>query len=162
MTIKRVHVDTKLEKVMAVLRNGCRRKRLIARRVERIIAEFKQGRLPSSEMHPLTHNGENRLAGCLKYDLGAGYRLITLKKGSALYLLFAGSHDSCDRWIKHHRSGLNLETVRDDGTAITRPATQPPRPAESSIEPVQSSEEDWIQTLSDKDLRSIFSGLAGD
>ena len=101
--IEQIHLDPKLEKKLAALRKGSRRESLVADRVAAIIAEAERGRLPSSKTCNFTRNGEDRIKGCRKVDLGGGYRLITLKQAKDLYLLFVGTHDECGRWVENNR-----------------------------------------------------------
>jgi hypothetical protein len=56
---------------------------------------------------PLTNHGESRIKHCVKYDLGDGYRLITVKDGGYQLLCYVGTHSKCDEWIQGH-SGLRL------------------------------------------------------
>jgi hypothetical protein len=118
--IERIHLDPKLEKILAVLRKCGRRERLVADRVEAIIAEVKRGQLPPEEVASFTRNGEGRIRGCRKYDLGAGYRLITLKQGEDLYLLFAGTHDECGRWVENNREHLPLKMITERCRTVER------------------------------------------
>jgi hypothetical protein len=68
--IERIHLDPKLEKILAVLRKCGRRERLVADRVEAIIAEVKRGQLPPEEVASFTRNGEGRIRGCRKIRPG--------------------------------------------------------------------------------------------
>jgi hypothetical protein len=159
--IQRIHLDPKLEKILAVLRKGDSRRNRVADRVEAIIAEAKQGQLPPEEVAAFTRNGEARIRGARKYDLGAGYRLVTIKQGDDLYLLFVGTHDECDRWVDNNRVGLPLELIADRCRTISRSVSDEPSPVVSCLQNRPEPEEDWIPTLSDQDLRVVFSGLLG-
>ncbi len=158
--IKNIHVDPKLEKCLSVLRKGSRRACLAADRIEAIIEELKQGQTPPAEICNFTRHGEGRIKGCRKYDLGAGYRLVTLKQDNDLYLLFAGTHDECSRFIENNRDGLSLDLIAERSDTVERiglrNVVQPSRPSFSGD---SETDEDWIPPLSDKDLRVIFSGL---
>lgn len=156
---QRIHVDPKLEKCLAALRKGGSRACLAADRVETIIAELKRGETPPSQVCAFTRNGEARIRGCRKFNLGAGYRLITLKQGDDLYLLFAGAHDECARWIENNRDHLPLEMIADRSETIKRPARAKVPAAENSPPPEPEPEPDWLPPLDDRDLRIIFSGL---
>lgn len=158
--IENIHVDPKLEKCLSVLRKGSRRACLAADRTESIIEELKCGETPPGEICNFTRNGEGRIKGCRKYDLGAGYRLVTLKQDSDLYLLYAGTHDECSRWIENNRDGLSLELIADRSDTIKRPGlkTEMSSPTPPSVQNLDV-DEDWIPPLSDKDLRMVFSGL---
>ena len=52
-----------------------------------------------------TKSGESRIKGCVKYELGGGFRLITVQSKRIIWLLFCGSHDECDKWLNKN-SGL--------------------------------------------------------
>ena len=159
--IERIHLDSKLEKRLTALRKGGRRESLVANRVEAIIAEAERGRLPSAKTCNFTRNGEDRIKGCRKVDLGGGYRLVTLKQGKDLYLLFIGTHDECGRWVENHRIILPIEMIAQRCRTVNRALiddslSEKPIP-KSDLE----SDEDWIAPLSDRDLRVVFSGLVG-
>lgn len=158
--IERMHLDPKLEKYLATLRKGSRRACLAADRVETIIMEVKRGKLPPEEKCTFTRNGEARIKGCRKYNLGAGYRLVTLKQGDDLYLLFVGTHDECDRWIENNREHLPLEMIagRCRTVARSRPKQTVARP---STPPDMEPEEDWLPPVTDRDLRFVFRGIVG-
>jgi hypothetical protein len=108
----------------------------------------------------LTKRGELRVRKCLKYDLGSGYRMISLKKDSELFLLYVGTHDECDRWLNKKRGNkLQVEPesfvfVVQNGDA--QPAQLPDTPAEEEID---EYEEQLSANLSDTVLRHIFQGI---
>jgi hypothetical protein len=158
--IETIHVDPKLEKCLSVLRRGSHRACLAADRTEAIIAELKRGHTPPGEICSFTRKGEARIKGCRKFNLGSGYRLVTLKQGDDLYLLFAGTHDECSRWIDNNRDHLPLEMIAERSTTIKRPDLENARsslPSPSRQHP--DPDEDWMAPISDKDLRMVFSGL---
>ncbi|WP_319407681.1 hypothetical protein [uncultured Desulfosarcina sp.] len=159
--IERIHIDPKLEKCLATLRKGSRRACLAVDRVETIIEEVKRGKLPPEETCTFTRNGEGRIKGCRKYDLNAGYRLITLKQGEDLYLLFVGTHDDCTRWIENNREHLPVEMIAERCMTIERTESRKVPSEKPSRLPGREPDEDWIPPLSDRDLRMIFSGLVG-
>lgn len=158
--IRNIHVDPKLEKCLSVLKRGSRRACLAADRAKAIIEELKRGETPPGEICSFTRNGEGRIKGCRKYDLGAGYRLVTLKQESDLYLLFAGTHDECSRWIENNRDGLPLELIAERSHTIEWPGQIKEMSSSTASLPQDlDPEEDWIAPLSDKELRMVFSGL---
>lgn len=158
--IENIHVDPKLEKCLSVLRKGSRRACLAADRTETIIKELKRGKTPPGDICNFTRHGEGRIKGCRKYDLGAGYRLVTLKQDNDLYLLFAGTHDECSRWIDNNRAHLTLESIAERCDTIKRPGLKKMKSPSTHASPNDlEAEEDWIPPLSDKDLRMVFSGL---
>ena len=160
--IKRIHVDPKIEKCLAALRKSNRRAVLAADRVQTIIDELERGILPPGEICTFTKNGDARINGCRKYDLGAGYRLVSVKQGSDLYLLFVGTHDECSRWIENNRAQLPLGIITGRCRTLTRTRRhEQPCPQPASMTTDQEGGDDWITALSDQDLRMIFSGLVG-
>ncbi|PHR29925.1 MAG: hypothetical protein COA36_03500 [Desulfotalea sp.] len=50
-----------------------------------------------------TRKGEKRLKNCVKYDMGAGWRLVTVMNNNHLFLTFLGSHDGTDQWFSRHK-----------------------------------------------------------
>jgi len=50
-----------------------------------------------------TRKGEKRLRNCVKYDMGAGYRLVTVMNGNHLFVTHLGSHDETDQWFDRHK-----------------------------------------------------------
>lgn len=159
--IENIHLDPKLGKCLAALKKGSRRAGMAADRVETIIMELKRGKIPPGQVCAFTRNGEARIKGCRKYNLGAGYRLVTLKQGNDLYLLFAGTHDECARWIENNREHLPLEMIAGRSRTVRRPVCRKAPEARTSPPPESQPEEDWIPPLDDRDLRIIFSGLVG-
>lgn len=160
--IERIYLDTRVRKHLAVLRRSGKKAALAAARAEEIIAALKaRGQVPQGA-GSLTKHGELRIRGVRKYDLGSGYRLISFKQDRCLYLLFAGSHDSCDRWLENNRElplelieqrcrchpvAMDLETGHESERGV--PAPQPER-----FDPLLS--------INDDDLRRIFCGLTGE
>jgi mRNA-degrading endonuclease YafQ of YafQ-DinJ toxin-antitoxin module len=158
--IERIHLDPKLEKCLATLRKGSRRASLVADRVETIIADLKRGQSLTEELCSYSRRGEARIKGCRKFDLGAGYRLVTMLQEQDLYLLYVGTHDDCTRWIENNRAHFLLDVISDRCKTVRRQATdseERQRRAEAPSEP--TAEADWLPPIDDKDLRIIFSGL---
>ena len=111
----------------------------------------------------VTRNGEYRIKYCKKYDLGCGYRLVVLRRGQHLVLLYAGSHDDCFRWIERNKR-LNYE-IGDTTHAIRVICDAPPQ--DDPVPPDVLEEErilaeydaDLMSRIDDNILRKIFSGL---
>ena len=51
----------------------------------------------------VTNHGESRLPKCVKYDLGEGWRLVTVQDERTCGLVFVGSHDEVDHFLDQHR-----------------------------------------------------------
>ena len=69
-----------------------------------------------------TKHGESRIKNCIKYHLTKFCRLITVVNNGYCFLLYAGSHDDCDKWLKNHKGytpsadkdGKLVETFQSD------------------------------------------------
>ncbi len=55
----------------------------------------------------LTNHGESRIAHCRKYDLTGYARLVTAFSNGVCMFLFAGDHDTTDKWLDANR-GLDF------------------------------------------------------
>lgn len=62
----------------------------------------------------VTNHGETRIKHCVKYDLGQGYRLVTIKHKGIISLEYVGNHDDTDKWLDRN-SGKTLIT---DGSTL--------------------------------------------
>jgi hypothetical protein len=51
----------------------------------------------------LTNHGETRVPKCLKYDLGDGWRLVTVQDERTCGFIFMGSHDDVDHFLDQNR-----------------------------------------------------------
>lgn len=83
--------------------------------------EKMQGRLSMGEKAPfhgfnVTNHGESRIKHCVKYDLGDGYRLVTVQNDNYICLCFAGNHEKTDEWINRNRG---LEISVNDSNEFT-------------------------------------------
>ncbi len=65
----------------------------------------------------LTGWGEKRIEGCLKYDLGDGYRAICFRRGETLFISYVGDHDECQKYLDHF-SGRHNWVAKENGTTL--------------------------------------------
>jgi hypothetical protein len=108
-----------------------------------------------------TKYGELRVQNCIKYDLGAGYRLITIKKEDLLFLQFLGSHDEADSWLNLNKGFIPCPTGNCYPLqySVTSPA-EPPATDQTATEIIEDEyEERLLNDLDDKILQQIFSGI---
>ncbi len=54
-----------------------------------------------------TDHGETRIRNCVKFNLGDGFRLITLQEGDTCLALYVGNHDACQAWLSQN-AGIKL------------------------------------------------------
>jgi len=138
---------------------------LAAKQARAIIDEVRHngGDIPLTVSLKRTKHGERRANNCEKYDLGGGYRLITLRDGTYLYVAFVGSHDECDLWFK-----LQRDMDFSKGSAHVEIVPPKEKGAENSQEETPllqtNLEEDMYESellnrVDDAILRHVFSGF---
>ena len=99
-----VHRTQSLDQSLEELRRRGGIASVVAHKADELISLImRKEEKGAREQFRLTRKGEYRIKYCRKYDLGSGYRLVLLRKGQHLVLLYAGSHDDCSRWIEHNR-----------------------------------------------------------
>ncbi len=87
-------------------------------KVRAVLGSLEGGIDPFQNL-PTTNHGERRIANCVKYDLGDGWRLVTQQTDKTCVFLFVGDHEDTDRYIENHKG---LEFVVRDGV-LTKLAT---------------------------------------
>jgi hypothetical protein len=107
-----IHIDPRLDRCLEDLRRAGKKGQIAADNAETVIQAIKRGGPGAARHLPKTHRGELRLESCVKYNLGGGYRLLTIRQGGECFLLFAGSHDDCHRWLENNRD-LAIEAIRE-------------------------------------------------
>jgi hypothetical protein len=158
--IRMVYLYPRFEKQMRMLRRAGKKAALAAVQVDEIIGNLWSGKTTAAEIGPVTKHGELRIRGCIKYDLGSGYRLLTFKQGPDLYLLYVGSHDECDRWIENNRD-LSLEMIqrRSQYVRVTLPNDGQRQGDEENVAAMLEENELYLPDLDDRYLRVVFRGL---
>ncbi len=133
----------------------------LAGKAEAVIARLKSGEtwVPERRVAPRTAYGEKRIRKCIKYDLGWGFRLITLLRHDSLYICYLGTHDECDRWLAENSRAKEIEFGRGTVCQVVprQPKASIPYVEEPSIE--LDDLDKRLQDLPDQALRRIFSGL---
>jgi hypothetical protein len=105
---------------LAMQRGGAGQK--AARKVRAILGSLAEAD-PFVENATLTHHGESRIAHCMKYDLGAGWRLVTRQHNRTCGFLYMGSHDDVDHWLKENQG---MEFAAENGHAVLIPGLAVP------------------------------------
>ena len=134
---------------------------LLADKAEAILCRLKSGEAwqADRQIAPRTAHGEKRIRKCVKYDLGWGFRLITILRRDYLFICYLGPHDECDRWLADNS---RLKKVDFGRSTLCKVATQPLK--EDGLLPESSSEglddlDKRLRELPDQLLRRIFCGL---
>lgn len=110
----------------------------------------------------MTGHGEARVEKCRKLNLGAGYRLLYLEDRDRYIFLSVGTHDECDRWLRHN---VGFEAYEDDGFSqvVYCPGGDPKLTGEGpSPDDENEYEMDLMKRIDDKILRRVFCGLCGE
>ena len=81
-----------------------------------------------------TDHGETRIKGCIKYDLGNGFRLITVRRGDSVVLLTLGPHAEMQRWLDANDGLEPVVREEDRWVAFARPR----RPEPWRVQPTTS------------------------
>lgn len=109
-----------------------------------------------------TKKGEQRLKNCVKYDMGAGYRLVTVMNDSHLFVTHLGTHDETDQWFDRHKG----DNFSPDNSSYNWERVEVPEPENVSksligAELIDSDEyEAQLEAkLNESILLSIFHGL---
>lgn len=168
--IRFVHQDVKFVKRLQALSKEEKKAAIAAAKAEEILCQLKnQGHIRPEKVSGIRIYIENRIKNCFKYDLGSGYRLITVKEGEHLFILFIGNHNDCARWtennkdlapclIKHRCTTFSVANSELDPEEHYEDAAS----AEAFGADVDEDEEDPLADLDDKILRRIFCGLIGE
>jgi hypothetical protein len=162
--IRFIHYSWSLEKQLGGLRKAGKKAELAVHKYETIFNDIRQyGCQCKTVLNQRTRNGEARIKNCVKYDLGGGYRVVTIRADCHLFITFVGSHDATDQWIENHRYDTFVpcnilyrceERVVGSDIAVTTPAENP------KAEDVEDGYEDQLSArLDESQLKSIFQGL---
>ncbi len=136
-----------------------------AARCERLLDLIRsKGLMAEAVYGKRTKNGEYRISKCIKYDLGGGYRLVTIKDGQSLFVPFVGDHDETDLWLEHHRYD---SYHGDDPAYLSEDICPGDQPQEEQLEIEDSREgevldpyeEQLLAKVDETMLKSVFHGL---
>jgi len=157
--LKTLHIHPRVEKNLEQMKALDNAPKIAAERAEAIIDALKNGTIMACAGR-LSKTKDARIRRLFKYDLGKGFRLITLKDKTALYILFVGSHDRCDTWLDTNSKGKPHQTevlmtcydVKKKRQKHTNNAIESPADPEDDLC-------DRTPPVSQKDLREVFCGL---
>ena len=162
--IRYIHRSWSLDKQLEGLRKAGKKAELAADKCESIISAIREnGCNWATVLSQRTRNGELRIKNCVKYDLGCGYRLVTIKVDCHLLLTFVGSHDDTDQWIEHHRCDTFVprKLLYHCEEMVASPGVAEPSPVEPQMgDDIGDEYEDQLSArLDESHLKSIFQGL---
>ncbi len=158
---KRICLNPKVMDQIASLRKAGTTGVLLADKAEAIICRLKSGEAWQADrkIAPRTAHGEKRIRKCVKYDLGWGFRLITILRKNCLFICYLGPHDECDRWLAENSRLKDLEAGK---WIFCRMVAPKPIKEVAQPEDFRDGTDDLdyrLQELPDRLLRRIFCGL---
>lgn len=161
-----VRIARTLDKKLQTMRRAGKKGELAATQCERLLEQIRrEGLLVEEVYRKRTKNGEYRISNCIKYDLGNGYRLITVKDRQNLFVPFVGGHDETDLWLEHHRYDVYLPDDPayvdvDISTADCQPKIEEPENLNSEELSIPDAyEEQLLAKMDETLLKSLFPGL---
>jgi hypothetical protein len=162
--IQYIHYSWSLEKQLEGLRKAGKKAELAASKCETILHDIsKYGCQCETVLCQRTRNGELRIKNCVKYDLGGGYRLVTIRVDCHLFIPFIGSHDDTDQWIEHHRYDTFVPRkllYRCEERVAQSDLAEKSHSEPQMVDDLGDEYEDQlIARLDEGQLKSIFQGL---
>jgi hypothetical protein len=159
--MKFLFVSSKVESRIEALNKSGKAGIALAQKAIRIIEKLTSGDFQNhmNAIGSYTKYGEKRIQHCRKYNLGCGYRLITLQRGETVFMPFLGTHDESHRWLESNSrlKDFNAGAGRMIRVVKKRPMTRLSKAIEKAD--IVADDGDLFKHLTDKDLRRVFSGL---
>jgi hypothetical protein len=161
--ITSLHIARGIERQLEALQRSGKKGEKAAENFRAICQQLRQQGPEAPELLARrTKNGELRVKNCIKYHLGHGYRLVTIRIGDGLYLPVLGSHDEVDLWLDLRRregfapqeSGFTRELLHS--AACVAAATGEEDGQEGSAD---SGDVEHLPPLDERLLREVFRGL---
>jgi hypothetical protein len=160
--IRFIHLERRFEKELEALWKRGEPGAVAAQKANELLAVLtKNGPPDLKKVWKLTGWGEKRIEGCLKYDLGDGFRAICFRRGETFFISYIGDHDECQKYLDHF-SGRHNWVAKENGTTIPVQLAELAEGLEGA--PVDEDfDEDFddllMEQVDDKTLRKIFIGL---
>lgn len=163
---KAIYITPVFSRQISRLRKADKKALLAVKQYEKILEKIVHlSQNPALDCkRKLTKYGEMRLDDCRKYDLGSGYRLITVQQNNCVILAFIGSHDSCHKWLeKRKKEGQGTARLIKLDTSELKASIDAVVAESEFVEKLAKGqdlyEEKLLQRLDQKTLRHIFAGL---
>jgi hypothetical protein len=160
--VRLIHLERRFEKELEALWKRGEKGAIAAQKAEELIEGLTRNGPPHlKKIWKMTGWGEKRIEGCLKYDLGDGYRAVCFRRGDILFLSFVGDHDESQKYLDHY-SGRHNWVGKENGTTLPVQLAVPsegPAAAPSDEDSEDDYDEYLLEQIDDKTLRKIFSGL---
>jgi superfamily I DNA/RNA helicase len=109
------------EKVSELYRLGGNGRRIF-KNVQSLLGGIKEEGARTFRNFKTTNHGESRIKSCIKYDLGAGFRLVTVNTEKMIWLLFVGNHDAADKWLDNNSGWTPIRAKNGGYTSVRNPS----------------------------------------
>lgn len=155
-----IYRETSFRKYLDTLAKGDKTASQAASRAEEIMAKLSFGDSQTIEvLSRHTKNGELRINGCQKYNLGGGYRSVCVKRGNHLVAVYVGSHDDCNRWLEKNR-GFEPELHLPRDVVFPFEEGEPENPSKwEALRSEPDYDDILMEQIDEKILRRIFAGI---
>lgn len=159
--MKFLFVSSEVESSIAALKKAGKQGKTLVQKATGIIDSLASGERWNhmDTVESYTKNGEKRIKNCRKYDLGSGYRLITLQRGKTLFIPLLGSHDECQRWLGNNSRLKTFHAGKGKTIRIENRSSSPTNFIDVENRDMAEEDDGFLQNLTEKELRSVFKGL---
>lgn len=100
-----LYIACMLEKQLEKLSTSSKKSELAVLKCKQLLSDMREYGLQHDRvLIKRTRKGEQRIKNCVKYDMGGGYRLVTIMVDDYLFVTFLGSHDETDLWFDRHKN----------------------------------------------------------
>lgn len=156
-----IYCTTLCERQLKSLLRSDKRGSAAAKRAETFIRAMASGQLNDDAiLAKQTKHGELRLNNCRKFDLGSGYRLISLREKEGMCFAFFGTHDDCDRWLDRRRAeGISLDSTQLKPVRVAPELNEDKDPPDELLQAEDEYEAYIASQLDEKTVRYLFRGL---
>ncbi len=155
--IRSVFRDPKFDKQLENIRKAGKKGGIAAKEADAIIDRLIEGCHSLAEVGVMTKKGEYRIRKCTKYDIGGGYRLITILDEDCLFVSYIGTHDECNLWLEKNKF---LHPCADKPRGKILMVQQPAeKPSAVKRQRIETEDEPFLRPIEERYLRKIFSGL---
>jgi hypothetical protein len=160
--IRFIHLERRFEKELETLGTRGEKGAVAARKANELLAALSRNGSPDlKKVWKLTGWGEKRIEGCIKYDLGEGFRVICFRRGETLFVSYVGDHDECQKYLDHYRGRHNW-VAKENGTTLPVRLVETSENQETAS-PDEDFDQDYddllMEQIDEKTLRKIFCGL---
>ena len=162
--IRSIHCSRFLDRQLSALRKAGKKGEIAAAQFEKILTYLKSSGPQAEDIYiKRTKHGEYRLKNCIKYDLGSGYRVITIRIGDRLYIPFLGVHDAANQWLERRgQDGFQPQEAcysQEILVSNNQYVGKYQHEIEQLSEDIDPYEEQLTEKLDESLLKDIFQGL---